>query len=287
MSHSAQNNPRKSKGFKPNKLTLVLGGIIVVLLIATIAMILMIPGEEQIQETVPPTQATELPTETTEPPAPTETEQPTIVEVVGGEDIPPTMLTEMAELYQKNSDVAGWLKIDGTVIDYPVMYTPDFYLKYLYTSFEGKYKFRGELFIEGSCSMDPESQILLIHGHNMNDGTMFQCLLNYKNMKYWENHPTITFKTLYEERTYEIFAAFRDKIYGEDEDVFKYYEFFNPTSAEEFDQAVQYYKDKSTYDMGVDVAFGDRILLLSTCDRSVSNGRFVVAAKLVKDTAAE
>lgn len=290
MSTSANNNPKAPKGFRPNKLTAILGGIIVIIAILLGILISKIPSEQQPINTTPPTTelSTETPTEVdTEPSEPLETIEIPTVEVSGGMLGSQEMLPEMAELYKQNGDTFGWLKIDDTVIDYPVMYTPDDPNKYMYMSFEGKYKYRGELFVETDCNIVPEGTVIMIHGHNMNDGSMFQSLLNYKSQKYWENHPTISFKTLYEERTYEIFAAFRDQVpdsfADEKPGVFYYYHFLNPATEEEFNEGISYFKEKTAYDMGIDVEFGDRLIMLSTCDRSINNGRFVVVGRLVTE----
>lgn len=288
MSNSAKKNSRAPKGFKPTKLTAILGGIIVFLIIAIVVMIALIPDNPDPVETVPPTtQVTIKTTEPSEPTVPVETVETPTVAVVGGEIVAPEMLSDMAELYSKNADIVGWLKIEDTVIDYPVMFTPEKPHKYLYMSFEGKYKYRGELYIDGDCPMDPEGPVILIHGHNMNDGSMFQSLLNYKSQQYWESHPTISFKTLYEERTYEIFAAFRTQVpkkyADEKEGEFYYYRFLYPTTEEEFNEGISYFKEKTTYDMGINSEFGDRLLILSTCDRSINNGRFVVVGRLVTE----
>ena len=112
---------------------------------------------------------------------------------------------------------------------------------------------------------------------------VFADLLNYKSQTYWEKHPTITFSTLYEERTYQIFAAFRDQIHDESKDVYRYYEFIDPATEEAFNEGIAYFKSNTKYDMGVDVAYGDSLLMLSTCDRTIAEGRFVVVAKLVSE----
>lgn len=285
MNNPEKDNKHTSKGLKPNKLTAILGVIAGVLLVVLVIMILLIPEEVETPiDTVPPT-AEPTVTEASEAPETIADESVPLatVEVLVPETVPAEMLENMAEYYEKNSDFAGWIKIGDTVIDYPVMHTPDYPLKYLYMSFEGKYKFRGELFIDYSCTFDPESQVILIHGHNMTDGSMFNNLLNYKSQAYWEKRPTITFSTLYEERTYEIFAAFRDQIYDDSQDVFRYYQFIDPQTEEEFNEGIAYFKEKTTYDMGVDVEYGDKLLMLSTCDRTITNGRFVVVAKLVTE----
>lgn len=288
MSNSANHNSKAPKGFKPTKLTAILGGIIVILIIAIVVMLALIPDNPDPVETVPAT--TQITIETTEPSEPTVSDETVVlptVSVVGGEYVPPEMLSNMADLYTKNADIGGWLKIADTVIDYPVMYTPEEPHKYLYMSFEGKYKYRGELYIDDACPMNPDGPVILIHGHNMNDGSMFQSLLNYKSQKYWESHPTISFNTLYEERTYEIFAAFRvgvPKLYSDEkEGEFYYYRFTNPTTEEEFNEGISYFKEMTTYDMGIDAEYGDKLIMLSTCDKSIYNGRFVVVGRLVTE----
>ena len=293
MKKSAKKKTHRSNCMKPNKLTAILGGISCILLVALGCMLFFLPeAQPAVPETLPPTEApvtvaptvpveSEVPTET----VPEESEEivgPTI-EVVGGETIPGVMLENMATLHQKNADFHGWIKIADTNIDNPVMYTPGEGFKYLYKNFEGRFKYRGELFIDEACSLDPESQVILIHGHNMDDGSMFADLLNYKSQTYWEKHPTITFSTLYEERTYQIFAAFRDQIHDESKDVYRYYEFIDPATEEAFNEGIAYFKSNTKYDMGVDVAYGDSLLMLSTCDRTIAEGRFVVVAKLVTE----
>lgn len=279
-----KDNNRFSSGMKPNRMTVILSCVAAVLLVLVIGMICLIPEEQEIPvETNPPT-SENISTETVEmtelDTTPRETHP---FEAIPTETAPPEMLENMAEYYEKNNDFAAWITIGDTKIDYPVMHTPYFPLKYLYMDFDGKYKYRGSLFVDYTCSFEPESQVILIHGHNMNDGSMFNNLLNYKSQAYWEKRPTITFSTLYEERTYEIFAAFRDKIYDESEDVFRYYEFIDPQTEAEFNEGIAYFKEKTTYDMGVDVEYGDKLLMLSTCDRTITDGRFVVVARLVTE----
>ncbi|MBQ8621458.1 MAG: class B sortase [Oscillospiraceae bacterium] len=268
----ANNNEFSHNGSQKNgsKLTVILLVIVGVLLIAVVAMmlILLLPGEE-VPETTPTT-PTDAPIDpSTEPP----TDAPT--------DPPKEMMESMAELYAQNDDIVGWIKIEGTKIDYPVMHTPDEEDKYIHLSFEGKYSFGGVPYIKEECSLDPESDNLIFYGHNMNNGTMFQNLMNYKKENYWKEHPTISFTTLYEERTYEILAVLEDRIYSNDEDVFKFYDFIDAEDEAEYNEAIQYFKDNALYDTGVDAEYGDQLITLVTCAYHVKNGRMVVVAREV------
>lgn len=220
-----------------------------------------------------------------EEPAPTEpsteetTEEPTEPPTEGVTE--PQMLPHMKELYDQNPDIVGWLTIEDTVVDYPVMYTPDDGEKYIHLTFEGTYSFAGELFIEDDCSMDPESDNLIIYGHNMKDGSMFRTILSYRKADFWEEHKTMTFTTLYEERTYEVVAAFYDRVYYKHENVFKFYQFIDAEDEEDYAEAVAYYKKKALVDTGVTPEFGDRLLTLVTCTSYGDDGRFVVIAREV------
>lgn len=85
--------------------------------------------------------------------------------------------------------------------------------------------------------------------------------------------------TLYEERTYEIVAVFRSQVYREGDDVFKYYQFYEADTQEEFEDFYSSIKERSLYDTGVEAEYGDTFLTLSTCAYHVEDGRLVVVAK--------
>jgi sortase B len=191
----------------------------------------------------------------------------------------PVMLENMAQLYEKNPEIAGWLKIEGTKLDYPVMYTPYDPEKYIDMDFEGNETRAGIPFMEDTCSFEPESDNLIIYGHNFKDGTMFRTLMSYEDEKFWKDHPQIQFSTLYENRTYEVLAAFYDRVYYKHEDVFKFYQFVNAENEEDYKEAINYYKTHSLYDTGVTAEYGDRLLTLVTCAYHEEFGRFVVVAR--------
>lgn len=185
------------------------------------------------------------------------------------------ILREYRDLYESNPDMVGWLSIQDTVIDYPVVQTPDRPEYYLHRDFDGSYNDRGCLFADANCDVN-NSDNVIIYGHHMADGSMFASLINYGDKTYWEEHPEIRFDTLTERRTYQVFAVFRTTAsLGQG---FPYHKFIDAKNQEEFDQYVAKCKQLSPYDTGITPEYGDKLLCLSTCEYSQENGRFVVMA---------
>lgn len=191
------------------------------------------------------------------------------------------ILPQFAELYKENNELYGWIKIADTKINYPVMHSPDDPEKYLHSNFEQEYSYAGLPFLDARCSA--ESDNLLIYAHNLLNGTMFRSLLKYENKDYWKAHPIIEFDTLYEEQSYEVMAAFYDRVYYKAEDVFKFYQFIDAADAQEYNEAIQNLKNKQIYETGVTAAYGDQLLTLVTCAYHTDNGRFVVVARKVEN----
>jgi sortase B len=196
------------------------------------------------------------------------------------EDLDLTVLPEYETLYNKNKKLIGWLKIDDTNIDYPVMQTSnnEYYLDHNYNQ---EYDKNGSLFLDASCDIVHRNTNLIIYGHHMSSGKMFGNLNQYSSEKYYEKHSTIQFDTIYEKGTYQVMYVFRSKIYNEDEITFKYYQFFDADSEQEFDSYMQEMAALALYDTGVTASYGDELLTLSTCDYSEEDGRFVVVAKRI------
>ena len=194
------------------------------------------------------------------------------------EDAELSVLPEYETLYNKNKKLIGWLKIDDTVIDYPVMQTAnnEYYLDH---NFNDK---NGSLFMDAACDVVHRNTNLIIYGHHMKSGKMFGNLNSYSSQEYCEKHSTIRFDTIYEKGLYQVMYVFRSRIYNEDEVVFKYYQFFDAASEKEFQSNMQEMAALSLYDTGVTASFGDELLTLSTCDSSEPDGRFVVVAKRIQ-----
>jgi len=175
-----------------------------------------------------------------------------------------------------NPDYFGWITIEGTTVDYPVMFTPNVPQKYLHRSFEGEYSYSGVPFVD-EC-WEQKNNLYLIYGHNMKNGAMFGCLLEYADKSYFEEHPTIYFSTLYDEGNYEIYGAFYSRDYPAGVSGFRYYEYTDLSSEARFDEFVKKVAKERQYDTGVTPEYGDRFIMLSTCSYHVENGRFVVIA---------
>ncbi len=193
----------------------------------------------------------------------------------------PVMLPEFKELYAQNSDIIGWLKIEGSLISYPVMHTPlnaEFYLSRDFNRQESK---SGLPFLDYRCSIDKPTTNWIIYGHNMKNGSMFHALMNYKNEAYYKEHPVIKLDTLYEQGEYEIIAVILSKVYRKDEDVFKFYQFVNAETQTEFDSFIQNVKQLALYDTGLSAQYGDQLLTLTTCEYSTENGRLAVIARRI------
>ena len=193
----------------------------------------------------------------------------------------PDVLDEYKTLYEKNKKLIGWLKIDDTNIDYPVMQTSDneYYLTHNYNQ---EYDKNGSLFLDCDCSIYPRSTNLIIYGHHMKSGNMFGNLQQYAKESYGKKHDIIQFDSIYEKATYQVMYVFRSQVYNEDDLVFKYYQFINANSEEEFNSYMKEMAAMSLYDTGVTASYGDSLLTLSTCDSSQTDGRFVVVAKRIK-----
>ena len=196
------------------------------------------------------------------------------------EDIELTVLEEYQTLYNKNKKMVGWIKIEDTEIDYPVMQTVnnEYYMDH---NFNQEYDRNGSLFLDKDCDIVHRNTNLIIYGHHMKYGKMFGGLKKYISKEYCKENPNIQFDTIYERGTYEVMYVFRSRIYNEDEVVFKYYQFLDAASAQEFNSNMQEMAALSLYDTGVTASYGDQLLTLSTCDYSEEDGRFVVVAKRV------
>lgn len=190
----------------------------------------------------------------------------------------PKRLYKLGELYLQNEDMVGWIAIDGTKLNYPVMQTknnPNFYLK---RNFEKEYSDLGVPYIQENCDI-LNSDNLIIYGHHIKGGKIFGALESYKSKSFYEKHKTIHFDTLTEQAEYEIVAVFKTVAYSAEG--YRYYDFVNAETEEAFAEYVAKCKELALYDTGVSAEYGDKLITLSTCEYSAQNGRLVVVAKKV------
>ena len=173
--------------------------------------------------------------------------------VVSTEETPTkteTML-KVAELHLSNPDIKGWIKIDNTIIDYPVVQgeDDDYYLTHDYKKEKNKY---GSIFLKSGCDFNDINSNLIIYGHNMKDDNMFNSLLKYEN------------KAFYDEKN-----------------VFRYYDYLNFNDENKYNEYINNVKKEQLYDTGITANYGEQLLTLITCEYSQENGRVVVVAKRI------
>lgn len=185
-------------------------------------------------------------------------------------------------MYLENSDMVGWIQIEGTSIDYPVMQTPadpNYYLKH---DFEKHYTDYGCPFMQADCDALAPSDNLIIYGHNMKDGSMFADLAKYGSKDFWQTHKTVWFDTELGSYAYEIFAVIHMTVQADDADAFPFYRFVDAAAPEDFAAYVSACKARALYDTGIFAEYGDRLLTLSTCDNITDDGRLLVIANKPK-----
>lgn len=183
------------------------------------------------------------------------------------------------EIIRQNQDFAAWIYIPGTKIDYPVMLRPDDPNYYLHRSFNGEYNDNGAIYIGVGCDLNSDN--IMVHGHHLNNGSMFGELSNYKKEDFYKEHPIVLFDTVEKNGEYEVFAVCRERVYEESvKNVFKYYEYGGKLSREDYEFYVNQMKKDSLYDTGITPEYGQQLLTLSTCSYILDDGsgRFVVVA---------
>lgn len=192
-----------------------------------------------------------------------------------------TVIGKYVDLYEANSDIIGWIQVEDTKIDYPIMWTPDDGEYYLHRNFQKEQASSGVPFMDAASDIFVPTSNFLLYGHNMKNGTMFHDLLKYKDKDFYQAHKTFRFDTIYKggQGTYEVIAAGYSKIYPEDSNAFKYYQYAGITSESDFNEYVKGVKSLSRYDTGVTAEYGDQLVTLSTCAYHEKNGRFFVVGK--------
>lgn len=181
------------------------------------------------------------------------------------------------ELSNRNSEMVGWLRIPKTGINYPVMQQEDNNSFYLNHNFDKKKQSGGLPMLDYQCDIDKPSDNLIIYGHNMRNGSVFNGLLNYKKEEFFRENKTIVLDSLYEHREYLVIAVFNTKV-GSDKE-FRYHDFVDTLSKEDFDRFISDVRERSIHKTDIDAQFGDSLITLSTCSYGTSNERLVVVAK--------
>lgn len=179
-------------------------------------------------------------------------------------------------LYEQNSDFVGWICIEGTNINYPVMQTPDNPDYYLKHSFERTYSDYGVPYLDEACEIGVSNN-LVIYGHHMSNGTMFCDLDGYTDKTFCDAHPIIRFDTLSSFGEYEVIAVFR---YNTNREDFRYDKYVT-MDEKTFALFIKQVQERQLYSTGRSAEYGDQLLTLSTCEYTYKNGRLVIVARKV------
>ncbi|MBQ8194142.1 MAG: class B sortase [Oscillospiraceae bacterium] len=209
----------------------------------------------------------------------------------------PEVLDEFLPLLEINEDVVGWLYIDGDyepTVDNVIVQGDDneFYLDH---DLSGNSKLGGTVFADyrAPITATEEPANIILYGHNMANGSFFGKVPRYFNYKpgnsygldWYRKYPTMTFSTLYEERTYKIFAGMLVNTEKSEGDVFYYLRGRYFDTEEKFNEYIVNILDRSTFYTDVDVQYGDQLLTLSTCilDYQGWDLRFVLFGRRVRE----
>ncbi|BBI34151.1 class B sortase [Cohnella abietis] len=176
-------------------------------------------------------------------------------------------------LLEINKDIIGWVKIDDSNIDYPVVQSDD-NSYYLTRDLHGKNNVNGSIFMDYRNAIDKEDKHLILYGHNMKNKSMFMALLNYESRWYFDHHSIIQFDTLYGNQKWQVFSAY----YTDAKDDYLKTDFKTDEQFKDFAVSLQ---SKSLHKTDVILHENDPILTLSTCSNSHDDARFVVHARLI------
>ena len=171
-----------------------------------------------------------------------------------------------------NPDVIGWIRYEGTPIDYPIVQGAD-NERYLTTMFDGTYGVFGTLFADAAAA-DPFRQFnTVVYGHHMRDGSMFGSLKKLKDQSYCEDHPSMELVTPDGSYRLDIWAFLNQPA---DSAVYT----SNIDDAEDRREYIEMIKSAAEYTCGADADVNDRLVILSTCAYEYQNARYIVVCKI-------
>lgn len=230
-----------------------------------------------------PEPAVEEVIETTEPET---TDEPTETQYVATEFGKVNDLTGLAKtLLSQNQDTVGWIYIEGTKVDGPVVQSDD-NAYYLDIGFDHKPNRAGAMFMDYrnvfGFDVSKQSDNIVIYGHNMANNTMFGSLRKYRqDLSYYETHRFIELSSNYDNYTYVIFGLVITS--GSASADWRYWDMEEFANEQEFNDFVSTVRQKNMTDINVDVKYGDQLLTLSTCYSDADDSRFLVIARKMRE----
>jgi sortase B len=187
------------------------------------------------------------------------------------------MLPYYEKLREQNGDMVGWLRIPGTRVSYPVMQTPNSPQYYLDRNFHKEYSVAGTLFASDISDVNRPSDVVTIYGHRMKTGAMFGSLGDFLKEDFFEKNQKVIFDTFTGRNEYRIYGVFVEGVNVEGEFAYYYYsDFTDEAMFNGFMSGVQQFLQISR--PADRPEFGDKILLLSTCEYTHQDGRLILVA---------
>lgn len=236
-------------------------------------------------------------TETTEPPV----TEPVVLPVYDYVPSENGMTGKAKALLKENKDIAGWIKIEGTDVNYPFLKDPgeipagiayyggEAYPEneyYLHRALDRSYEFAGSLYMDYRDNFggieDEQSENIVIYGHNMANNTMFGSIRRYRqDYDYYKKYPFIQISSNYKDYDYVICACLITG--GNWYSDFLYWNLEELDTEDDFNYYMNCVKEKQLFDTGIDVKYGDKLLTLSTCYADEDNSRFCIIARRLRD----
>lgn len=195
---------------------------------------------------------------------------------------------DFTELLNINQDIKGWIKINNTVIDYPVLQSSkDEPIFYLDRNFKKEKDQNGSIFINSYTGIfDSNTQNTVMHGHSMKSGKMFSALLKYSSLDYFKEHSIVEFDSIYQPGKWKIFAIIKTNSLEKHGKIFNYFtQKFD--SQEDFLDLIYEIKIRSIINIPVEVLPDDKIISLSTCSYEMEGFRTVVFARKIRENESE
>ena len=217
------------------------------------------------------------------------------VEIIGSEDtkeLTPYIESEedllLLQKYQDyNSDVVGIIRIEGTVLNHPIVQTVEDEEYYLYKDLDKKYNSHGVPFLSKDSQMEGQGSNCVVYGHNIYkiSRDVFADLMGYKDVEYYKEHPVIETVSESGTRKWLIFAYFI--VDNSDADPFHYSDVTSFMSERAFEEYIYEVQKRNWLDVPLDLSMGDTILTLSSCSKELAgsgtNRMVVMAKQLDKD----
>ena len=201
-------------------------------------------------------------------------------EIYHSESVP--IEQKFTSLENLNSDICGWIRIDGTKIDYPVVKSskddPTYYLSHNFKGEESKY---GSILVDPNCSLLGTCKNITLYGHHMADGQMFADLMKFSDVEFCKQHPIIEFNTNRETANWKIISVFKTNTLSSQGELFNY-TVSDFKSDKDFVEFVNQVIKRSLVDMGIDVNQNDKLITLSTCSYEFESFRTVVVARKIR-----